>query len=1248
MNKTLDILKLWTYRLMIWGWIFSHCFYNIAEGQNFSDPFSWNRLPSETEITVAIKNLEKDLNKTISVNGQTVDRQSVNFSKVIKYHNKLLAGKREPHLISSAAVIAEISGIAGNAFRYYQLAQSRNNSSFVFIHVNLFQKNYTSLKQAYDIEVAAILNSDNGALGFAPPLQGSSGGSPPSTSTDDGLWAVIIGFIVGASLMTLIRKRLKRRKEEKEKQKQKQGGGKEKANKKKQGSQKEKEEEVTYILNLNKGHFRLSPNQSDILQAVVYKITPQKQEKYPASLELLNPEKALFIHPKTATGELNAHLQLKGSPRNSKFYITIKATADGLTFQKQVSIEVPTQQYIQVSTLPKNKRTLRPDTNQTLTIQAAIVDSDGQIDRDLTQKIIFRPQSDWIDLSEVVFDNEQIAVNVACFNPMPTSIHSHPPKSVFVSVFMEEVPVGEAPLQHDLEIQLLDCRLESEMDETTFPSMGKQSEVSFNIYIEGAGDEIGWNFKGEYRHGDQATEPLTSIEIQKKSETKAVVKLIGPLIEPNEKEVVISKTLVLSAFQADELPLERHLNIMVSREGLIIAAGTNARNEYHFTADRAIEHNFEFALNVYDPHTHQMVVDKKALSNLEFQFLNEDKESLNLVSVLLPQITFERLSGNVPFGQYQLKTVEAIPGLGNIHSLRYRVKAPIEHPEHPEIFEKELTIKLKTHGIGKEFPDWVKAYEECKYVIYEYVPAGEPYEKLKDLLERRKMTLGAEGMIELRNRIWKIASNLILAQGAEGYKSMEAWANAITTTLEWTEWAGDIAFSALMTYWTGGLGATGAGITKATMIEALNMYIYEPNATVEDFWNRQTQKFVPLLMNMAKGRLLSIENIELIVRNNKPLAWAIFIAGEFCFYLYQTKSVYEAAKLTAKGLVEEVMIRKLTKRLHIEAMNRKIAYKTPQEFFDDFLKNTKVENDELVIDQKKLLEIMRDPEQVRLIKNLGSAKVKSIFQRSRNKIYQEHDFHLKQFIQDKYGIPKEDIVIDDFRTPGAPADNVNTDRDYRILRKVTKGDGNIQYIELQRSNWLDQSYEIFGMITGKPKMINAHEWAGKHQQRGTDKYDAEACSDYSDHIFNPKTGEVEVLDSNIKQVKKGNSRLISAKEVGNMYKNKVKNAMDNDTKPEAYAQLQKAIKTLEDVREGYKKQGLEVHDFDSKLKLAMAYAKEAKTHLAGKGDPRKVTNLEKNIKNMTGHDLKSIIEGVEKGFTDLKKYDKDVPIPINT
>ncbi|SFS60288.1 hypothetical protein SAMN04488006_2290 [Lutibacter maritimus] len=1207
------------------------------------NPYEWNRLPTDSEINSAKQNLIKELTQTISVNGKVVDQKNVRLSPVIKFHNKRKAGQVPPQDISRMIVFVEVTGIMGSRLGEYNLFQSKQTGKFGFArHADVTPG--MTLDEKYDDFIAYLNlypNNDSGlARGFAPALGGTTTSVNNNTKADENIpneddeipWEIVIGGSIAAAVAAIIRKILKK-------------GAASKTSKsaKNKKEQKEEEEEAHYILQLNKNSFQLKLNEPETIEVQVWKVTAKGEKRCSANIQIQNFEKALKITPTTGVNSLQAQLVLEKQPKETSFTILVNANAEGHEFQKEVTIQPFGELQIVVETSPDNKRTLRPDTFQIITCYAQVLDELGKNIPDLTEKIKFTPKSDWVDISQSIIDGDRIAINIGCTNPNPISAASHPPKSVILSVTMDDVPDDVEPLQLDVEIQLLDCNLETEINDATFPATDEINEITFNAYIENAGEEIGWNFVGEYKIGDEPTDPLTTISIDKKNETEVNVKLSGPLIKPSENETFITKTLVISAFQNDEKPLERHLNIIVSREGLFIKHGVNKNNELNFTADKPFEQNLEFALNVYDENTNQIVVDKVNLQNLEFEFLNDEKEIQNLVTVLLPKIEYVDLVTNIPYGRYHFSTNAEIPGVGNILPIKYKVKAHVANAKKPEIFETILTVNVKTYGIGKEFPDWVKAYEECKYVINTYVPAGEPYQKLNALLESRKMTLGAEGMIELRNRIWKIASNLILAEGAEGYKSVDAWASAIVTTLEWAEWAGDIAFSVLMAYTTGGLGATAGGMIKGGLIDALRFYIYEPDKTFDDFWKMQTDKFVPMLMNMAKGRLLSIENIELIVKGNKPLAWTIFVSCEFLYNLYQTKSVTEAAKMTAQAMVEEVMIQKLTAKLHQEAMNRKIAYKSPKEVFDDIMKNTKVENDELVIDQKKLLELMRDPEAVRTIKNHGSPKIKSLFEKSRNKIYQEHDFHLKQYIKDTYKIPPEDIIIDDFRTPGSDATNVNTDRDYRVLRKVTKADGSVQYIELQRTNWIDKSYDIFGNITGKPNGIDSVEWAEKHQQRGTDRFDAEACSDYSDHTYNKQTGEVEVLDSNIKRVKEGKSTLVNAEEMGEMYKTKVENAVKNGTIPEAYAQLQKSIKTLENVREGYKNQNLEIPELDSKLKIAMGYAKSVKTDVSDIKNPMNVKNMEKQIKNMSGYDLKKLTNDINKSFKDLKIHDKGSP-----
>ncbi len=1207
---------------------------------------TWNRLPSDAELDVAVAQLKSQLGGDISVNGNVVDERRFEVSQIVKLHNKELAGKREPGSISSARIFSAIYGTYRTTINSYSLVQNIQEDKFYFIGTYMGSYRPESLEEAYNNSINEIASSQFTAPGFAPPLDGADEegatefGGDSSAAGEEFPWEVVVGLLGAGSVaggLTALARKLFRKKPGR-----KQNVQSKKETKKKEEKKEEEEEQVKYILNLNKEQFKLALGQPEMLEVVVYKVTPKSQRKYPAQIELVNLEKALKITPAQAQGSLSARMILEGTPNSASFNVTVQAVADGHQIQKFIRIDTKGEKQIAVETLPGNKRSLRPDTFQVIEVRARILDEFEKPLPELTEQIIFKPQSDWIDLSEPILNDDYISLNMGCTSPNPDNKTANMPASVKLTLLMEDVPEGEPPLKHDLEIKLLDCKLETEIEEATFPVTDEMSEITFDLWIENGDDEQGWEFTGEYMYGSLPTDPLTQIDILPKGEAKASVTLTGPLMKPKEGESVLSKTLVLFAAQGDEKPLERHLNIMVMQEGLLIKKGVDKQHEIHILASKPFEENIYVALFRYDKQANQVLTDKEGLAEIQFELLSEELELINLASVLQPEFTFEGLVTNIPYGRYRFTTKEEIPGTGDVYLLEYLVKAPSGDADKPEYFEKKLTLKVKTYGIGEEFPDWVKAYENCKYIIENYVPAGDPRNKLRDILELRKMTLGAEGLTELRNRIWKVASNLILAEGAEGYKSEEAWANAITRTLEFTEWAGDIAFSALAAFYLKGVGATAAGMIKAKMIEALNFYIYEPEKGWDVFASRQLDSIMPLLMNMAKGRVLSIENIELVVKGNRPLAWTIFISCEFLYNLYQTKSVVEAAKITGRQIAEELIVKKLTTMLHREALKRNYEVITPDEVLDDMMKNVKTVDGEEVINPSKLLEIMRDPAKVRTIQNHGTKEMKEIFNRSRNKIYTEHDARLKEYIANEYKLNPDEVKIDDFRTPGKGGDSVNTDRDYRVLRKVKGADGTEKWIEMQRGNWLNESYKIFGEVTGKPDGLSDLEWAEAHQQRGTDRFDAEAGKDYSDHVYNPETGEMDINQSNITKVKAGETTLYDARETGKMYQNKVENAMKGGNESEAFAQAKKAVNTLKDVRSGYKDgMNLEIKDLPRDLDKAMEVINKANVDVNASGAHLEQINSE--LKSLGYSDVMEVSKDISKAFNDLKEFDKTNP-----
>jgi len=1211
------------------------------------DPYKWDRLPLESEINSAKQMLINQLSGDISVNGKIIDKKTIRLSPIVKYHNKKSAGKVEPQIISRLLIFVERQGIMGQFLEEYQLIQSRQNREFVFMKlVNGTASN--NLDEQYNKFIDYIINyadNDSGmALGFAPDISGSSSNEDSTISTsiskseseDDGLWTVVIGAFIGAILAGILRRR-KRKKENRSKET------------KKAKPKDKKKNKVEYILQISRDTIALPMKKTRSFTIHVWKVTNEKKFKINANIEILNQEKALHISPQHGIGTLKGRLTLKEIPQESQFTITVVANAEGHIKQKDILITTQGQQQILVKTFPDNMKSLRPNTHQAIACYAKVVDENGKDLPELTKSILFKPLSKWIDLSNPIMDDGWIAINMETSDPDAIAAVSHPPKSVILSITMEKVEKNKPILRNDLEVQLLDCKLNTNLDSVSFPAIEKQSEVILKAYIEDCDESKQWNFKAGYQtYGNKPdSKALTTIDIEKVSDLQVNIILKGPILLPKENEQFLRKKLLIEAQQKKEEPLQREIYVTVSKEGLFIEEGLDKGGELSCVANGDMKKRLEFGLFRYDQELNEVVVDKNGLKNIEFELLSQENKEKNIDSVLKPKFDFDTLVKNIPNARYSVSSSNEIPAYGETINLNYQATVPaLSNTENADNFQVNFVLAVKTLDTGKRKPTWKEAYDDCRYIIDTYVPEGNPRNKLGALLEKRKDFLDAEGLVELRKQMWKIAYNLILADGAKGYESVDAWSSAIVETLEWTKWAGDICFNILIVVYAsklGRVGSVGAGMLKGYIVEALVFYIND-QGSASDFMDKQYSQLIPMLMNMGEGRLISVDNIKPFVKNNKVLAWSIFISIEFAWNLYNTKSMIEAAKATLRNIRDEALIRHVSKYIKNNPVKTglKMATKPPKyksvevrralKKLENSMKKNRIGGK--FLNKDEVLEIMKNPELVRTIKEHGSDTLKKAFDGPRKKIYQEHDRALKNEIAKQEGIDPKDLDVDDFRTPGAKVE-LNTDRDYRLLRRYITPNGKEIWLEVPRKKWLNKSYEKLAKLTGKPVNITTRQWAEQLQQKGTDKYDDEACADYSDHAIDSKGNKIRV-NPNIIDVKNAKSILIDPEGMGRMYKQKVINAGET---PEAFAQAKKAVHTIEKVRQSYKKQGYKLLDIDSNLKKAMKVIEDSKVTVDASS--RRVTKtyneFAKDELNKLGYkNINDVMDHVSNEFSALE------------
>ncbi len=872
-----------------------------------SDPYKWNRLPSDSEINNAKRELLSSLSQDISVNGDVVDNIRAKLSPIVKFHGENQAGKVAPEDISRCIVWAEINGIAGTTIREYNLFQNKQTGKFGFAK-SAFGTPGNSLKEQYDrfISNATSAEDNNLALGFAPYLSGAKPASNNDSSSNDdyeedyttdegddddsGLWTIVIGALSVAIITGIIKRRKKR-------------------NTKKDKKDKDKKEQANYILQLNKDNFNLNPDEPKQLQIKVWKVTEKGKSPTNASIKVQSPDKALKISPSTGNGSLNCQLLLKGNPATSPFNISVTANAGGKSIRQTVKIN--TGQRLIVQTAPDNIRSLRPNIDQNLTCFAKIVDGAGNDIDELTKKIQFDPsQSDWIDLSkDPYFEEGWTAIYVGASDPDGEYEVTHPPKSVTLAVRMEDVAEGQPILQENVEIQLLDCMLETNLEFATFPATKEQSEITFKAYIENCDELKSWQFKVVYMkdYEKEDPKPLTTIDIENVSDIQANITLTGPILLPEDNEQFIRKLLVVSAFQKDEKPIERHIYVMVSKEGLFIEKGVDENNEIAIVAKGDFKRDLEFSLYVYNKETDQVEPNDEGLKNLYFELINEEQISKNIDEVLQTNFLFENIFGTMKHAYYKLDVPFMLPGTGeDVYELNYKVSVLNLDVANKESFQQIITLKVETYGVGRGFKEWREAYDKCVKDIIYYFDDEEKEAEFLQLLKTKGKELDVYGLVQLNKLIIREASKAIIADG-KAWREHAKFLGKVIYVLEYVEFAGDIAFQVLVATFTGGAGSLAASAFKQTFITGAKMII--AGQSIDDFAAAEWDAIKGMLYSTVKGRVVNTQTIEKFYKGSKLKVWAIFAVVTFGLHYQRLGSIPEAAKATARQMRDEAIIR---------------------------------------------------------------------------------------------------------------------------------------------------------------------------------------------------------------------------------------------------------------------------------------------------------------------------------------------------
>ncbi|MCX7842294.1 MAG: hypothetical protein N2489_04385 [Clostridia bacterium] len=883
------------------------------------------------------------------------------------------------------------------------------------------------------------------------------------------------------------------------------------------------------------------------------------------------------------------------------------------------------------TTMPEGVRELNVGDSEPLWLYARVVSTDSEgnvkIMEEASDSISFSKASggDWFELYETAFvEGGWKAVPVKALNPYGDSIEAakaQPPASVTVSV---RAAVADSFLSDSITFTI-NAKSEIEVDKnrvSLLSKSGASETVSISILNPGSGS---WSLEVQ---PDSWAEKICRFELSP-SEGNACWKL-----EITENDTMEKSKNVKSNYDGGELRLralceekqaEATIRVLVMREGLYVdSSGAEEDGSFVLKADGQDTRSLIFYMYTWDEEAKKLVANQAASSELLLQYKEtEDILIQNASSVTELDLKYEKPymdTGSV----YKASTVRPFPAKGE-----YIPVGLIMSGTSPkgDSYTVEFTIKVKTPDTGVGSSVWEKELEEISKVIDKLVPQSHR-PKFYELVHSKKNDLSAEGLYVFRKEIIKLACELNETL-AQGYLNDAAWYDKAVWWCEKLEIMGEIAISALEQVFLGPLAGVASGLVRQKLMSAYNAYV--EGKTMEQWFNDEINGFTGMVVDMGLGFVTDPSVLEQAIGKSpkaQAAAWVIYVGYNFLNGLYKGMSVWDAAKHTAQMFTQRQAVQFLAGKMQ----QTKCVYDQQKALKElENMRSRDIDGDHSLppgVAEK----IMRDPEFVRSIKNHGSEELKAAFENSMRKdVYAPHDQALVGWIKDNVpGMGGDvEVKVHDFRTPRMDGDtqnvNVNADRDYRVMYKDPETG---QWKELRKDVWEHKSYEEFAKHSGFSESNAAsklgidekswekmsHEqkveaWARSFRQTATDASHIVSSRDFSDQVINPETGKPftkldangnEVPASNIELVKAGKSKLLDPKGMGEMYERKVFDEWKlNGSKSEGVEQIKKGFKELEAVREGYKKQGIDIDASPEYQKLKNQF-ENISTDLSGK------------------------------------------------
>lgn len=429
------------------------------------------------------------------------------------------------------------------------------------------------------------------------------------------------------------------------------------------------------------------------------------------------------------------------------------------------------------------------------------------------------------------------------------------------------------------------------------------------------GERHSWRFTLQPAEG-QFRQISAKIAREEKTAVKVTVTETG-LPFSNQKEHSVREDLVITATPQDVQPSyrpERKISVSVSREGLFIDREKYTEGEEVKRCEGGVFHIR--SIEPGDEH-------KPTVIDFRFYSITENQAGLDLSFITPPAaLLFEpadaektvpgnaaRVSGltfayheTTSFAaRYRTKIARDIPGDGKPITLHNRVLVANPPADCKGPVSADLVLALHTLDFTPGSPHYDEELRRCIHIIQTLAPEKHRAELIKLLEERTSKFLGPEGLFKLRWMIYRRARDLCLDEAAD-FRDAAQKQEDIIYVLEWAEWAGDLATSALIGALGGGaIVAMVSGPLKTWMVKLTNSFLHD-----EPF----EANVIRTVLSIFEGKYVDIDSISRVLGDKKPLAYTMFIVYHFWKAVRWEGMTYtEAAKYVAQQVADELIVR---------------------------------------------------------------------------------------------------------------------------------------------------------------------------------------------------------------------------------------------------------------------------------------------------------------------------------------------------